>query len=65
MKSRLITGESFGSDSPVNWREIASYLNEIIQSASILFDEEDLADTVWENYWSGCYPDAPKAIMEE
>lgn len=65
MKSKLITGDSFGSDLPSNWEEIANYLNNIIRSASILFDDEDLSDTVWENYWNGCYPNAPKAIMEE
>lgn len=61
MKSPLITSDSFGSDLPENWEEIADYLNEIIRSSSILFDDEDTAQMVWENYWNGCYPNAPKA----
>lgn len=61
MKSKLITAESFGSDIPSNWEEIAQYLNDIITNSSILFDDEDTSDLVWENYWNGCYPDAPKA----
>ena len=61
MKSPLITSDSFGSDLPENWEEIADYLNEIIRSSSILFDDEDTAQRVWENYWNGCYPNAPKA----
>ena len=61
MKSHLITAESFGSDIPSNWEEIAQYLNDIITSSSILFDDEDTANLVWENYWNGCYPNAPKA----
>lgn len=65
MKSPLITAESFGSDIPSNWEDIARYLNEIITSSSIIFDEEDTAQVVWEAYWSGCYPNAPKPIMKE
>ena len=61
MKSQLITAESFGSDIPSNWEEIAQYLNDIITTSSILFDDEDTANIVWENYWNGCYPNAPKA----
>lgn len=61
MKSNLITADSFGSDIPENWEEIADYLNDIIRNSSILFDEEDTANLVWENYWNGCYPNAPKA----
>lgn len=63
MKSPLITVESFGSDCPDNWEEIADYLNDIIRSHSILFDEEDTAQIVWENYCNDCYPDAPRPIV--
>ena len=61
MKSHLITAESFGADIPANWEEIAQYLNDIIITSSILFDDEDTAQLVWENYWNGCYQNAPKA----
>lgn len=64
MKSKLITAESFGSDIPDNWEEIANYLNEIIRSYNILFEDDDTAQVVWENYFQGCYPDAPKPITK-
>lgn len=51
-----ITADSFGSRIPENWEEIAEWLNIRIE------DGED-AETVWENYCSGRYPDAPKASM--
>ena len=60
MKSPLITADSFGADCPSNWEEIANYLNDIIRSACILFDEEDTAQVVWEAYCNGNYPNAPK-----
>lgn len=59
------TEDSFGSDLPVNWEEIANYLNEIVCSSNILFEDDDTPNLVWENYCNGCYPDAPKPIMKE
>ena len=63
--STYITADSFGSDLPANWEEIADYLNDIIRSYNILWEDDDTAQVVWENYFNGCYPDAPKPIMKE
>lgn len=54
----LVTAESFGSDLPFNWEEIADYMNERIMSG-------DEASEVWEAYWNGEYSDAPKAVTEQ
>ena len=55
-----ITADSFGSDLPANWEEIAAYLNAIIEERGI---EDDLnkVNELWEAYWQGEFPDAPTA----
>lgn len=55
-----ITIDSFGSDLPANWKEIAAYLNTIIEERGI---EDDLNEVneLWEAYWQGEFPDAPTA----
>ena len=53
-----ITVDSFGGNCPVNWEEIADYLNKRIEAGE---DPEE----VWERYCSGRYEDAPEAVMEE
>ncbi len=53
-----IDSESFGSMCPENWEEIASYLNEKIETG------DGNADEVWEKYCSGLYPDCPKPFYD-
>ena len=63
--------DSFGQDCPVNWEEIAAYLNEKIEGIDETDSENrDAIDNVWESYWaayhSGELPaDAPAPIVEE
>ena len=47
----MITIESFGSDVPENWQEIADELNKIIEERGI---EDDLnaINELWDEYWS-------------
>ena len=66
-----ITGDSFGSDIPENWEEIADFLNEVIEKAweeSGLTEDyngydwfHDTVEEIWDKYCSGMLPDAPKA----
>jgi hypothetical protein len=60
-----ITEDSFGSELPTNWQEIASYLNEKIDAALGNMDDEieahEEANLIWENYCNGVYADAPEA----
>jgi len=52
-----ITMDSFGSDLPENWEEIANRLNKIL--ADLITDEmsederHDLANEIWDTYWNG------------
>lgn len=60
-----ITIDSFGSDLPSNWQEIAAYLN--IKISEIEDTEDNMHDAVneiWEKYWHGDYDDAPIASEE-
>lgn len=47
----MITAESFGSDIPENWQEIADELNAIIEARGIEDDAAAIND-LWEEYWS-------------
>ena len=47
-----ITFESFGSECPDNWEEIANYLNDIIRERGIE-DDHDAVNELWDEYWSG------------
>jgi hypothetical protein len=47
----MITAESFGSDIPENWQEIANELNAIIQARGIE-DDADAINDLWDEYWS-------------
>ena len=68
-----ITMDSFGQTCPINWEEIADYLNNIIDTTPDIIDpdtgdittegREALAD-LWERYCSGDMPGAPAPIME-
>lgn len=53
----VITVDSFGSRCPVNWQEIAGYLNAVIAAGT---DPEQ----AWETYCSGGYESAPECIWE-
>ena len=58
MGKNRIDVDSFGSNCPENWKEIADYLNKRIENGE---DPEEL----WEWYCMGLYEDAPDAIYEE
>ena len=68
MAKYIIDEDSFGSNCPKNWEEIADFLNEIIESrADGDYDVDDmnaLSDEVWEQYCNGELKDAPEEIME-
>lgn len=46
-----VTAESFGSDIPENWEEIANELNRIIDERGIA-DDIDAVNELWDEYWS-------------
>ena len=56
----MITADSFGSEIPANWEEIADYLNEIIRERGIE-DSVPEQNELWEEYWNGEIPGAPEA----
>lgn len=56
----MITMDSFGSECPSNWEEIADFLNAIIEERGIENDPEEL-DQLWEDYCNGDIPGAPEA----
>ncbi len=43
-----ITVESFGTDCPENWEDIAAFLNSIIEDANL---NESEADDLWNKFW--------------
>lgn len=47
---QIITAESFGSDIPENWEEIADKLNHIIDERGIA-DDADAINDLWDEYW--------------
>ena len=56
----MITMDSFGSDLPENWEEIADFLNNLIEERGIENDQDEL-DQLWEDYCNGDIPGAPEA----
>ena len=61
---RHITMDSFGSDCPNNWEEIADFLNNIIDEHEPEEDETDENEwhiRLWERYCNGEILDAPEA----
>lgn len=56
----MITMDSFGSECPSNWEEIADFLNAIIEERGIENDLDEL-DQLWEDYCNGDIPGAPEA----
>ena len=64
----MITAESFGSNCPQNWEEIADFLNEIIEEkieADNLDyrDALDFSDELWMQYCMGKIENAPVAVF--
>ena len=63
----MITAESFGSDLPKNWEEIADFMNkaaeywiERLKKEDPDFDDESpIYDEVWDAFWHGEFADAP------
>ena len=73
-----ITMDSFGTDCPKNWEEIADYLNNVIDETldrmgpdafdmggNLTADARDALDAIWENWCNGILEGAPEAVMEE
>lgn len=61
--NNYITVESFGSECPTNWEEIAAFLNNIIDERGIA-DDHSAVNDLWEDYWNGQLSDAPEAVTE-
>ena len=59
----IITADSFWSDCPTNWEEIATALNQIIADRGIA-DDDDAIDALWEDYWNGELSGVPKAVED-
>ena len=59
-----INENSFGSDCPSNWAEIAAFLNEIIRERGIEDDHVAVND-LWESYCNGEIDGAPVPLAEE
>ena len=72
-----ITADSFGSDIPQNWEEIADYLNDLIDSAlesadgafdpahddtGLSAEGHDIVDGIWERYCAGQIDGAPLPV---
>lgn len=56
----MITMDSFGSECPENWEEIADFLNALIEERGIENDPDEL-NQLWEDYCNGDIPGAPEA----
>ena len=63
MNNLLITVDSFGSECPSNWEDIASALNDLILQRGISSDR-DAVDALWEDYWDGSLEGVPSPVME-
>jgi len=69
MKEKImITEESFGSNCPQNWEEIADFLNEIIEEKIEIDhlndrDALDFSEELWEQYCMGKIENAPEAVF--
>lgn len=58
-----ITVESFGSNLPRNWEEIADFLNNLIEEKAD--DSKEAVEEIWENYCAGNIKGAPEPITVE
>ena len=79
MTNYHINEDSFGSDCPTNWEEIANFLNALIDrtldqtpgaydpsydDSGLSADGHDIVDGIWERFCSGYLPDAPEAVFD-
>lgn len=55
-----VTADSFGSEVPSNWEEIAAFLNSITDERGIA-EDHDACNDLWEAYWNGELDGAPEA----
>lgn len=55
-----VTADSFGSEVPSNWEEIAAFLNSITDERGIA-EDHDACNELWEAYWNGELDGAPEA----
>lgn len=55
-----VTADSFGSEIPSNWEEIAAFLNSITDERGIA-EDHDACNELWEAYWNGELDGAPEA----
>lgn len=55
-----VTADSFGSEIPSNWEEIAAFLNSITDERGIA-EDNDACNELWEAYWAGELDGAPEA----
>lgn len=71
-----ITADSFGSDCPSNWEELADYMNGVAamrlerlrnerQGELDPREESDVYDEVWEAFFDGEFADAPVIRYDE
>ena len=61
--SNHITVDSFGSECPTNWEDIAIALNAIIDEREIS-DDRDAIDALWEDFCRGELPSVPDPVFE-
>lgn len=55
-----VTADSFGSEVPSNWEEIAAFLNSLTDERGIA-EDHDACNDLWEAYWAGELDGAPEA----
>lgn len=78
MTNYHINEDSFGSDCPTNWEEIADFLNSLIDRAldqtpgaydpgyddtGLSADGHEIVNDIWDRFCSRNIPDAPKCIF--
>lgn len=56
-----ITVDSFGTEVPVNWPQIAEWFNNQVEEKELTNEQ---LDELWEAYWAGECSDAPEAITD-
>lgn len=67
----MITEDSFGSNCPNNWEEIATALNDKImekiesEKPETFEDAKEIVNAIWEDFCNGEMPDVPAAEEEE
>ena len=80
MKNYHVSMDSFGSECPGNWEEIADYLNAVIDLAleqdpdyfepgyddsGLSAEGHDVVNNIWERFCAGEFPDAPVPVWDE